>query len=177
MAFEPAELWESSAEAPLDEGVEESPEAFVERWREHAVDAVLFPRPEGVPLLECEVGGTVIQVFERTGPYLSRPGPAKLIVNPTTAALVPAGPAELPRVETRGLSRLAAVGTVVRREGRVVVVDAGVPLVVAVEGALPAGVGPGSLVAFESEAPVHGFVVSGARYAVHRREGSDDAAW
>lgn len=176
MALEAAELQAGPADTALD-GVEESPEAFVERWRSHAVDALLFPRPEGVPLVECQVGGTVIQVFDRTGPYLSRPGPARLIVNPTAHALVPAGPADLPRLEPVGLSRLAAVGTVSRREGQVVVVDAGVPLVVTVSEPLPEGIAVGALVAFESEAPVHGFVVAGARYAVHRRDGAEDHSW
>src|SRR5690606_21462225 len=87
--------------------------------------------------IECRVGGGVVQVFERTGPYLSRPGPAKLIVNPTARELRPAEAGEAPRLEPLGLSRLAAVGRVVEREGQVVVVDAGAPLVVTVDAPVP----------------------------------------
>jgi hypothetical protein len=172
VAFEQGSLLEGPGASWL-EGIEESPEAFVARWRGHAADAELFARPEGVPLFECRVGGAVIQVFERTGPYLARPGPAKLIVNPTAAALVPAETLE-PRLEPLGVSRLAASGKVVEREGQLVVVDAGAPLVVAVSGPLEPWVVPGAAVSFESDAPVHGFVVKGERFAVHRREAVDD---
>ena len=173
MATEPAEVRGPPAGGAL-EGVEESVEGFVARWRAHAADAELFARPEGVPLIECRVGGAVVQVFERTGPYLSRPGPAKLIVNPTARELRPAEAGEAPRLEPLGLSRLAAVGRVVEREGQVVVIDAGAPLVVAVDAPVPGWVVADTRVAFESEAPVHGFVVSGGRYAVHRRDAHDD---
>jgi len=174
VAFEPAELQAADPVASALEGVEESPEAFVARWRPHAADAELFARPEGVPLVECRVGGAVVQVLERTGPYLSRAGHARLVVNPTVAELRPAAPGEQPRLESLGLSRVGGVGRVVEREGQVVVVDAGAPLVVAVSGRVPAWVTPGALVTFESEAPVHGFVVSGERFAVHRRDAVDE---
>ena len=171
MVFEPA----LDARPDEAEPLEESPEAFVARWRGYAADAELFARPEGVPLVECRVGDAVIQVFERTGPYLSRPGRARLIVNPTADAVSVADPARRPGVESLGLSRLAATGRVVRRDGPVIVVDAGgVPLVVGLTAAPPPEVREGALVTFESQAPVHGFVVDAEGLLAPRRETVDD---
>ncbi len=158
-----------------DLAVEDSPEGFVARWRAHAAEAELFARPEGVPLIECEVAGAVIQVFERTGPYLSRPGKARLIVNPNATDVAVADPAEPVGLESLGLSRLKATGRVVEREGDVIVVQAGAPLVVTALAPLPPEAVPGAHVTFEAEAPVHGFVVPADRAASPRRDAVDEA--
>ncbi len=141
---------------------EDSPEAFVSRWQRHAADVELFPHREGSPLLECRAGDAILQLFERTGPYLSRPGRQRTILHPVTTELelLPDGSAA-PELTTTGISSLIATGTVVTVEGDVVVIDAGVPLVVGVAGELPAGLVPGRLVRFVGAAPVHGFVVTG----------------
>lgn len=170
----PLEPDSRSAAAPF-ESLEDSPEGFVNRWRGRAAQAELFARPEGVPLIECRVADAVIQVFERTGPYMSRPGPNRLIVNPTTPGLrVVEGGAEH-RLESLGLSRVAATGSVLEVEGRTVVVDAGAPLVVTCRATLPPGVAPGASVSFESDAPVHGFVVVSDRVTAARREAVDES--
>ena len=156
-------------------GAEDSPEAFVNRWRKLAADAELFGRPEGVPLIECRVAGAVIQFFERTGPYLSRPGPNRLIVNPTVETLSLAEPGAPHRFESLGLSRVAVTGTVLEVDGLNVAVDAGAPLVVTSRGPLPSGTVPGATVSFDSDAPLHGFVVVSDRPAHHRRETVDDS--
>ncbi len=158
-----------------DGSLEDSAESFVARWRGRAATAEAFARPEGVPLIECDVAGAVIQVFERTGPYLARPGPVRLIVNPSVEEVTLAPDDATCALESRGLSQVAATGRVVEVDGRTVVVDVGVPLVVSARGPLPPGLEPGHVVTFESDAPVHGFVLPPERTAHARREGVDDS--
>jgi len=141
--------------------IEDGPDAFMKRWREYASDAVLFARAEGSPLLEAEVGGTVVQLFERTNPYLANPGAARVLVNPTATLIeaVDEGTRELV-VPTRGT--VAGRGRVVDAEGRIVVVDVGTPILVACEQASLDDVATiGAWVRFEAALPIHGFVVSG----------------
>jgi hypothetical protein len=137
--------------------IEDGPDAFMKRWSGFAGSATLFARPEGSPLLEAGIGATVVQLLERTNPYLAVPGPARLLVNPTATRLERL---DAPRTELSVPSRgaLAGAGEVLERDGRIAVIDAGWPLVVA----LPdddAGAEEGAFVAFEAEAPIHGFVL------------------
>lgn len=132
------------------------------RWRTYAADAYVFPHLEGTPLLEVRAGGAILQVLERTGPYGSAPGRARVILNPTVRRLEPGGEAE-PGLATAGIGALAACGPVLLREGNMVVVDAGVPLVVGVEEPLPDDLAIGDRVRFESRPPIHGFVVPSPR--------------
>lgn len=157
--------------------VEESPEAFISRWRQYAVEVEMFAHTEGSPLLECRVGGAVLQLFERTGPYLAHPGPNLVIVNPTIGsggALEPLTDAGArPQLESSGLGKLTAVGRVLKVERGVAVVDAGVPLVVDLSGWPGPTAGVGSLevddlVRIVSDGPIHGFVVAGAAAAGSR---------
>jgi len=156
---------------------EDSPEAFISRWQRHAAEVEVFPRIEGSPLVECRVGNALLQLFERTGPYISRPGRRSVIIHPITDALEKleegSGPPEL---AAAGISRLEARGSVVAIEDRIVVIDAGAPLVVGVLGDRPNGVAIGDYVHFESASPVHGFVVtSHSPYSAHpRRERHDE---
>lgn len=145
--------------------IEDSLEGFMSRWRQHAATVELFPHTEGCPLLECRAGEAVIQLFERTGPYLAHPGPAKVIVHPIADELTLQEPgATVSRLEALGVSRIGASGAVLHRDGQVLVVEAaGVPLVVAAVNLLEAEVAAGSYVTFTSQAPVHGFVVSSER--------------
>jgi len=163
--------------------VEESPESFISRWRHHAAEVELFAHTEGSPMLECKAGDAIIQVFERTGPYLSRPGPARVIVNPVVegVAVLDDAAAAQQHVESVGVSRLKVTGTVLERDGRVLVLDAGVPLVVSSLSELPAGAVVGATVDVSSIAPVHAFVVGhgvmGTRTGSHgqrRHEAHDE---
>lgn len=138
---------------------EESVETFITQWRPYAADAVLFAATEGSPLLECEAGGAIFGVLERTGPYSARSGPAKLIVH-LMAEGVTLSEARERRLEVLGSSRLRGVGVVVLRQGRMVVVDAGAPLVVGSFAALPDELAAGDWVEVTGLAPVHGFVVT-----------------
>lgn len=147
---------------------EDSPEAFVQRWRPYAAQVELFAHTEGSPLLELATDHAVLQVLERTGPYLATPGPATAILNPTTDRLgADAAPGK--ELEASGVASLRARGLVLLRDDPFVVVDAGVPLVVGVEGDLPE-VGPGDWVEFESRAPVHGFLIPPSKRPVARSE-------
>ena len=203
--------------------IEDSVDAFVTRWRGHAADVELFPRHEGSPLLECRAGTALLQLFERTGPYLWRPGPGRVIIHPVTETLeltsedgahaqdggvgrdddvrrpdasvdgfgassgeheaapthrvdgaASAGGVAAKGLAVAGVSRMEARGRVVEREGQVVVVDAGVPLVVGVQGPVPEHVVPGAWVRFRNVAPVHGFVLDDERRR-HATERPDDA--
>lgn len=155
--------------------VEESPESFISRWRAYAADVEMFAHTEGSPLLECRVGNTVLQLFERTGPYLSRPGRTKLIINPGTTMLeLVAEPGSGGVIESNGLGNLVAVGRVIALDGAIVVVDAGVPLVASFTGAGVPAVAEGQMVRLVSDGPVHGFVVSHGAAAMRRAEAVDE---
>jgi hypothetical protein len=142
--------------------VEESPESFISKWRRHAAQVELYAHTEGSPMLECRAGDLIMQLFERTGPYQSRPGTALVIINPVIEALtVLDGPSsDEPHVESLGVSRIRLSGTVIERDGRTMVVDAGLPLVVSSLDRMPDAVQVGTSVSVTSSAPVHAFVVA-----------------
>jgi hypothetical protein len=148
--------------------VEDGPDAFLQRWRAYAAKAALFARPEGSPLLEAEVDGVVLQLLERTNPYLAPPGPARLVVNAVVGSLELCEEAEADlTVPRRGA--LAGCGRVLEREGRLVAVDCGAPLVLACEREPGAQVASGAWVRFEATPPIHAFVLPPER----RREPGD----
>jgi len=157
--------------------VEESPESFISRWRQYAADVEMFAHTEGSPLLECRVGGAVLQLFERTGPYLSRPGLTRMIVNPSTEEIETLAPDQArPHVESSGLGKMLAVGRVIAVDGRIAVLDAGVPLVVNLDGRSILAVTEGEMVKVASVGPIHGFVVTRAESGSARRnEAHDDS--
>lgn len=135
-------------------------ETFIVRWRPFTTDVRLFGRVEGSPLLEVSVGGVILQVLERTGPYRAVPGEARMILNPTAQRLeVVASATKL--IEPTGISKARVTGVVILREENMVVVDAGVPLVVGVHEPLDDHVAAGDVVAFDGLPPIHGFLVAG----------------
>lgn len=75
----------------------------------------------------------------------------------------PAADDGVPALEVEGVSRMLARGRVVERDGQVLVVDAGVRLVVGVQGPVPEQAVPGAWVRFRNVAPVHGFVLDDDR--------------
>lgn len=140
--------------------IEDSVAEFVERWRHHAADCLIYPRPEGSPLIEARVAGRVLYLFDRSGPYSARPGEARLIVHPVaeTIALSEAGTETL---QSNGVSRIHAAGTVLEVGRGVVVVRALAPLVVGIFDDSWRRVSPGDQVSLESLEPVHGFHLTG----------------
>lgn len=115
--------------------IEDSVEGFVARWRAHAARATAFARAEGSPLLELEVGGAVVQTLERTGPYAAPAGAIRVILHAVTERFEPVEPlADVERhLHAVGLAAFEAQGPVLERDGPVVVLDAGVPVVVGLD--------------------------------------------
>lgn len=138
--------------------LEESVEAFVLQWRTYATPVRLFAHTEGSPLLECQAGSSIFHVFERTGPYLARPGQAQLIINPMSEQVTAASEAKK-KLEVRGLSHLAGQGLVLEKTPETVALDVGFPLVLGVLGGVSEEIVAGDWLAFESLTPVHGFIV------------------
>lgn len=129
------------------------------RWRGYANRATLYSHTEGSPLLECAINGYILNVFERTNPYVSTPGDIEIIVNPLTEQVTkPEEPAK--HLELTGLSQMKACGLVLFRGDNTVVIDAGLPLVVSVFAALPDDAAAGDWLEFTSLAPVHGFILT-----------------
>lgn len=154
--------------------IEESPEGFVQRWRGHAADVQVFPRTEGSPLLECLAGGAILQLLDRTGPYVAGAGRRRVILNPMAEAFRP-NPDEACALEVSGLGALEVAGRVVAHDGCMSVVDAdGVPFVVALVGEDGGEVADGAYVRFTALPPVHGFVIPEER-TVPRRDDAENA--
>ncbi len=156
--------------------IEDSPEAFVQRWRKFATTGRLFAHTEGSPLLECQVGNVIIQTLERTGPYLSRPGPARLILNAMVERLELSAEATK-ELEVTGLGRLRGRGEVSVLDDDMVVLDCGVPLIIGVlarDADMPA---LGTYASFVALPPVHLFLLQDDAQAARRRalEGSDES--
>lgn len=147
--------------------IEDSVEGFVARWRTHAVRATAFARAEGSPLLELAIGDAVVQTLERTGPYLAPTGAVRVVLHAMTHGFDAAVQGER-RLEGSGLGRLELAGTVIERDGALVVIDAGHPVVVGLDDpageAVPPGVG--AWVSCVSLAPVHAFVLPPERASV-----------
>lgn len=140
--------------------LEDSVEGFIARWRAHATDGLAFARAEGSPLLEVAVGDAVVQLFERTGPYDAPTGPVHLILHAVATRWSAADGGE-PLLVAVGPASMRVEGRVVEREPPFVVVDAGVPLVLALEPQDESLVVPeaGAWLACETLAPAHGFVI------------------
>lgn len=147
--------------------VEEGVDALVARFKGEACDVELSPRYEGSPLLECFAGELVLHLFERTNPYHSGAGKARVIIQPEAERcerLEPDDPAPMHGAEPVALSALAVTGVIQRRDDPFLVVDAGIRLVVAVDVLTPE-LQVGDRVRFQTRAPVHGFVLAPDRGA------------
>ena len=57
--------------------LESSETEFASRYAAFAAQGTLYPGREGSPLLEFSAGGRVLYLFDRSGPYAARPGPAR----------------------------------------------------------------------------------------------------
>jgi hypothetical protein len=147
---------------------EDSVEGFIDRWRRHAIDGVAFARAEGSPLLEVAVGGAVVQLFERTGPYDAPTGPVRLIVHAVASSWT-TGSSDAPSLSAVSPTRLRISGSVVEIDGAIVVVDAGVPVVLGLDPLDDAQPWPaaGDRLVCESLVPAQAFVLrsSGPRRA------------
>lgn len=151
--------------------IEDGVDAFISRFAAQAASIEVASRIEGSPLLECLTDDAVLYLLERTGPYAVSRGRARVIVQPETATLVrldPGDPGPLRHVESLGVGALVATGVVRSLEVPFVVVDAGIPLVVAAD-VTPQDLVVGDRVRFQSRAPVHGFALPPVRDRVPER--------
>jgi len=144
--------------------LESSETEFAATYAAHAAEGLLYPQREGSPLLEFAAAGRVLYLFDRTGPYSGRPGPARVVVHGVldpraTRRLDLAGAEETEVLGVVGVSGVEGRGQVQSVGRRVWVVQARLPLVLAAFEPLPP-VQPGDWVAFRTLPPLHGFVVS-----------------
>ncbi len=142
--------------------LEHSTIEFLEHFKAHAARVFLYPQIEASPLLEVRVGGRVVYLFDRTGPYSAVNGEALMIVNPMVDSLsvVETQEADL---NVLGISRLDGVGRVVAVEPNHVVLEARALLVIGVLDDSWRKVKVGDWVEFSSLEPVHGFFVKSIR--------------
>ncbi|MBZ9752116.1 hypothetical protein K7W42_14740 [Deinococcus sp. HMF7604] len=122
---------------------------------------MLYPQREGSPLLEFAVGGRVLYLFDRSGPYAARPGPAHLVVHgvldPHHTQVLPAS-SHSESLQVLGVSAVEGQGEVLWAQRGVLVVQARLPLVLATLNT-PISAQPGEWLAFRTLPPLHGFLV------------------
>jgi hypothetical protein len=92
--------------------LEHSISEFIEQFKPHASRVQLYPQTEASPLLEVKVGGRVVYVLDRVGPYVAGTGEVWMIVNPMVATLSKAQTQEA-ELHSTGISKLEGVGLVV----------------------------------------------------------------
>ncbi len=138
--------------------LEHSTIEFLEHFKAHAARVFLYPQIEASPLLEARVGGRIIYVFDRMGPYAAVNGDALMIVNPMVDTLIVSAVQET-ALESIGVSRIEGIGKVLSIEPNHVVLDARAPLVMGVLDDSWRKIRVGDWVSFSSLAPVHGFFV------------------
>lgn len=141
--------------------LESSEREFAARFADHAAHGLIYPQPEGSPLLEFASGGRVLYLFDRCGPYAAQPGTARVVVHgilePDSVDLVsPQGARET--LTVHGVSALDGCGQITHVYGRAWVVRARLPLVLAAFAELPP-LTVGQWINFKTLPPLHGFVV------------------
>jgi hypothetical protein len=137
--------------------MEESVEAFIQQFKPYAANVEVLPKTEGSPLLEVVANQKVLHLLERTAPYQSKPGKARVIVNPVAESLQRSSE-PLKNISVPSLSHMRAQGVVLELFPSVVIVDAGLPLVVSLLGQ-KTDLTLGDYVSFDSLSPIHGFVI------------------
>ena len=152
--------------------LESSERDFAAQYAAHAAHGLIYPQPEGSPLLEFAAGGRVLYLFDRCGPYAAQPGEARVVVHGVLEAdgvdlLSGADHREL--LSVQGVSALEGCGRITHTLGKMWVVQARLPLVLAAFGPLPP-VTPGQWITFRTLAPLHGFVVWAARFCSRERQ-------
>ncbi|BDP40265.1 hypothetical protein DAETH_02340 [Deinococcus aetherius] len=146
--------------------LESSELEFASRYEAFAAQGQLYSQREGSPLLEFASGGRVLYLFDRSGPYRGRPGPARVVVH---GVLDRRGdgprvltPDELGRAREAltvvGVSEVEGVGKLLAVSRRVWVVHARLPLVLGAFEELP-GAEVGEWVSFRTLPPLHGFLL------------------
>jgi hypothetical protein len=139
--------------------LEHSTAEFIERFKHRATLVVLYPQIEASPLLEARVGGRVVYLFDRTGPYTARVGEALVIVNPVAEQLEKLEGDHEAVLNVVGVSKIEGVGRVLEVDAGHVVLEARAVLVIGALDESWRGLREGDWVSFSSAEPVHGFFV------------------
>ena len=142
--------------------LEHSTIEFLEHFKAFAARVFLYPQIEASPLLEARVGGRVVYLFDRTGPYSAVNGEALMIVNPMVESVAIAETQEAD-LNILGVSKLEGVGRVVAVQPNHVVLEARALLVIGVLDDSWRKVKVGDWLKFSSLEPVHGFFVKSVR--------------
>ncbi|KEF34093.1 MULTISPECIES: hypothetical protein [Deinococcus] len=141
--------------------LESSETEFAATYAPYAAEGVLYPGREGSPLLEFAAGGRVLYLFDRSGPYAARPGPARFIIHglldPDGTQLLTEHEEPAERLDVVGVSAVAGQGVLLQVGRLNWVVRARVPLVLGSFIPLPPAQ-PGDWVAFRTLPPLHGFL-------------------
>lgn len=138
--------------------LEHSVSEFIEQFKPHAARVQVYPQTEASPLLEVKVGGRVVYVFDRVGPYVANAGEALMIVNPMVQTLNPTE-ATQQELYTLGTSKLEGLGQVLAVMPNHVVLEAKAKLVLGVLDDSWRSLKTGDWVGFSSLEPIHGFFV------------------
>lgn len=141
--------------------LESSEREFAARYAEYAAHGLIYPQPEGSPLLEFLAGGRVLYLFDRSGPYAAQPGAARVVVHgvlePGSVQVQPDGEQQ-ETLSVQGVSALEGCGQITQVVGRAWVVQARLPLVLATFSELPP-LTVGQWITFRTLPPLHGFTV------------------
>ncbi|MDB5044817.1 MAG: hypothetical protein JWQ08_867 [Deinococcus sp.] len=142
--------------------LESSETEFASRYAAWAAVGHVYPQREGSPLLEFSAGGRVLYLFDRSGPYAVKPGPARIVVNGildlTLTETRPRREGEREELTVIGISGLEGAGEVLEVSRRSWVVQARLPMVLSSFTPLPEA-RPGDWVAFRTLPLLHGFMV------------------
>ncbi len=146
--------------------IEISPDEFTERHHQYAAEGLIYPQPEGSPLLEFAAGGRVLYLLDRCGPYTSRPGAARVIVNGMLSRLEQSEERQ-ESLTVIGVSGLEGTGQILERPrggAPTLVVRARLTLVLNTHSPLPdlhpGNWNPGDWISFTTEPLLHGFTLS-----------------
>lgn len=153
--------------------MEESVEGFIQQFKTYAANVEVLPKTEGSPLLEVVANHKVLHLLERTAPYQSKPGKARVIVNPMATTLARSTEA-VKSITVPSLSHVRVQGVVLELYPSIAIIDAGVPLVVSLLGD-KADVTLGEYVSFDSLSPIHGFVIVKEETRVNKRGRETDS--
>lgn len=142
--------------------LENSEQEFIARYAEYAASGELYPQVEGSPLMEFGVGGRVLYLFDRTGPYTACAGRASVIVhgllNRASLELHEEAPASGEALTVTSVSGVEGSGRLLAASLRTWVVQARLPLVLSYYDPLPPA-SVGQWISFTTVPPLHGFLV------------------
>jgi hypothetical protein len=138
--------------------LEHSVSEFIEHFKAHASRVQLYPQTEASPLLEVKVGGRVVYLLDRVGPYVANAGEAMMIVNPMVQSVQSSETREA-ALHAVGVSKLEGVGQVLAVTPNHIVLETTAKLVLGVLDDSWRTVQVGDWLEFSSLEPVHGFFV------------------